>query len=81
MSSNALQETNQAILFKQAFKRVSGYQYLALSDPSPKKQYARVGWIQFGQNTNMDSALAALDKVKVCSPARTPLHGLPGCLL
>lgn len=44
---------------------MSGYQYLALSDPSPKKFYARVGWIQFKQDTNMDSALGALDKVKV----------------
>jgi hypothetical protein len=49
----------------QAFRRVSGYQYLALSDPSPKKQYTRVGWIQFKPTANMDSAHGALDKVKV----------------
>ena len=47
------------------FKNVPGYQYLALSDPSPKKQYARVGWIQFAASTDMEHALKVLNKVTI----------------
>lgn len=44
---------------------VEGFEYLALSEPSPNKKFHRIGWIHFKEGTDMKSAFEKLDNQKV----------------
>ncbi|KAI8987865.1 arsenite-resistance protein 2-domain-containing protein, partial [Mycotypha africana] len=45
--------------------KVEGFDYLALSEPSPNKKFHRVGWIQFKEGTDMKKVFEQLDGQKV----------------
>lgn len=44
---------------------VEGFEYLALSEPSPTKKFHRIGWIHFREGTDMQKAFEQLDNKKV----------------
>ncbi|KAI8380887.1 uncharacterized protein BYT42DRAFT_284922 [Radiomyces spectabilis] len=44
---------------------VDGFEYLALSEPSPNKKFHRIGWIHFKEGTDMVKAFEALDNLKI----------------
>ncbi len=50
---------------------VEGFEYLAISDPSQKKGFGRVGWAQYRDGTDMDQVIKTLDGATVSS-ARSP---------
>jgi hypothetical protein len=45
--------------------KVEGFDYLALSEPSPNKKFHRIGWIGFKAGTDMKKAFDQLDNQKV----------------
>jgi hypothetical protein len=45
--------------------KTTGFDYLALSDPSMKKMFHRVGWAQFKDGTDMDEVVKVLDGMEV----------------
>ncbi|KAI8070761.1 arsenite-resistance protein 2-domain-containing protein [Gongronella butleri] len=46
-------------------RQVAGFDYLALSDPSPSKKFQRIGWIHFSNDTDLQSAFDQLDNQKI----------------
>ncbi|CAO3618175.1 unnamed protein product [Cunninghamella echinulata] len=44
---------------------VDGFDYLALSEPSPSKRFHRIGWINFKEGVNMERAFNQLNNKKV----------------
>ncbi|RCH81258.1 hypothetical protein CU098_006009, partial [Rhizopus stolonifer] len=45
--------------------KVEGFDYLALSEPSPNKKFHRIGWINFKPGTDIKKAFEQLDNQKV----------------
>ncbi|KAI7904590.1 uncharacterized protein BX663DRAFT_502898 [Cokeromyces recurvatus] len=45
--------------------KVEGFDYLALSEPSPNKKFHRIGWITFKEGTDMKKTFEQLDNQKV----------------
>ncbi|KAI9303394.1 hypothetical protein BJ944DRAFT_232205 [Cunninghamella echinulata] len=45
--------------------KVDGFQYLALSEPSPNKKFHRIGWIHFSEETNMQQVFEQLNNQKI----------------
>lgn len=50
---------------KQLFKRVPGFQYLALTEPAVKKSFHRVGWAQYADGVDVKDVVTKLDNSKV----------------
>lgn len=46
-------------------EQVEGFDYLALSEPTPAKKFHRLGWINFKEGTDIKSAFDKLDNQKV----------------
>lgn len=46
-------------------KKVEGFDYLALSEPSPNKKFHRIGWIKFKEGTDIKKRFEELDNQKV----------------
>ncbi|ORX54531.1 hypothetical protein DM01DRAFT_1335666 [Hesseltinella vesiculosa] len=45
--------------------QVPGFEYLAISDPSPSKKFQRIGWIHFSDETDLQQAFDQLDNQTV----------------
>ena len=63
LSSRQVTEHADA-LYLQYCKQVPGFDYLALSEPSPLKKYHRVGWVQFKSIEDMPQAIEVLCESK-----------------
>ncbi|RUP43194.1 hypothetical protein BC936DRAFT_137496 [Jimgerdemannia flammicorona] len=46
-------------------QEVEGFEYLALSEPSPTKKFHRIGWIAFKEGTDMQAAYDKLNNKKI----------------
>jgi L-ribulose-5-phosphate 3-epimerase UlaE len=46
-------------------EQVEGFDYLALSEPTPAKKFHRLGWINFKEGTDIKAAFDKLDNQKV----------------
>ena len=49
----------------QLFSSTEGFQYLALTEPSTKKAFHRVGWAQFATGVDVEEIVKKLDGSKV----------------
>jgi hypothetical protein len=47
------------------FSQVDGFQYLAMSEPVPKKFFHRVAWAQYSEDVDIEAAVYKLDNSKV----------------
>lgn len=47
------------------FAKHPGFQWLALSDPSAKRGFHRVGWAQYEEGVNVEDAVATIDSSKI----------------
>jgi hypothetical protein len=52
----------------QLFAQVEGFQHLAITEPSIKKQFHRVAWAQYSDGTDLEEVLRRLDNSKVRAP-------------
>jgi hypothetical protein len=48
------------------FKRVDGFEYLAITEPAAKKSFHRVAWAQYGEGVNVEDVVKQLNGAKVC---------------
>ncbi|KAF7720961.1 hypothetical protein EC973_005674 [Apophysomyces ossiformis] len=46
-------------------QEVEGFEYLALSEPSPNKKFHRIGWIRFKEGTDIQKAFDQLQNLKI----------------
>ncbi|KAG0194485.1 hypothetical protein DFQ28_010569 [Apophysomyces sp. BC1034] len=46
-------------------EEVEGFEYLALSEPSPSKKFHRIGWIRFKDGTDIQKAFDQLQNLKI----------------
>ena len=49
----------------QLFRKVEGFQYLALTEPAVKKSFHRVGWAQFAPGVEVQDVVSKLDNSRV----------------
>jgi len=49
----------------QMFSQIKGFQHLAITEPSIKKQFYRVAWAQFTEDTDLEDVLRRLNNTKV----------------
>lgn len=47
------------------FSQIKGFQHLAITEPSLKKQFYRVAWAQFSDDTDLEDVLRKLNNTKV----------------
>jgi len=47
------------------FRKVDGFQYLALTEPAVKKSFHRVGWAQFAPGVEVQDVVSKLDNSRV----------------
>jgi len=47
------------------FAKHPGFQWLALSEPSSKRSFHRVGWAQYEEGVDVNEAVATIDGSKV----------------
>lgn len=47
------------------FSEIKGFLHLAITEPSIKKQFYRVAWAQFTEDTDLEEVLRKLNNTKV----------------
>jgi len=47
------------------FSQIKGFLHLAITEPSLKKQFYRVAWAQFTEDTDLEDVLRRLNNTKV----------------
>ncbi|CAG8532552.1 7031_t:CDS:10 [Acaulospora colombiana] len=57
-------EDANRLFIKSVSPKISGFKYLALSEPNPQKKFHRLGWIVFEEGTDMDKAYEKLNEQK-----------------
>ncbi|KAL7420146.1 hypothetical protein Q5752_005112 [Cryptotrichosporon argae] len=57
--------TTRRVDLEKLFGKAKGFQWLALSDPSVKKAFHRVGWAQYAEGTDPEMVVRAVDGQKI----------------